>query len=168
MKNKNLKYIIISILAVLIVAGILVTIILVNKKAKNVEIPENSEVSDNNESEKIVNLNDMEKTENVEISGGEKRNISEKLLEERTFENLKIKNISLIAINGTTTFKATVENPTDTVYENKAITIIFKDNDGNECGRIGGLIEKINPQETGQIDASTSIDISNAYDFEIK
>lgn len=80
---------------------------------------------------------------------------------------MTIKDISLVSIMGTSTFKATVENVTDTLYNNREITILFTDKNGEEYAKLDSLIEQIQPKETYTIDASSSFDISNAYDFTI-
>lgn len=159
--EKKKKILIAGVSAIIVIAIIITIIVIVMNNNKP---QEESEIPDYNQ----VNLNDMESLDNVEVNGDTKTNISEKLLAERTFDGLTMKNISLEAIMGTTVFKATLVNNTDNVYEAKEIKIILKDKDGQEYGVINGLIEEIEPHGEKTIHARTTIDLSNAYDFTIE
>ena len=157
--EKKKKILIAGIIVIIVIAIITTTIIIcITNKQKESELPDYSQ----------VNLNDMETLDNVKVNGDIKTNISEKLLAERTYDGLTVKNISLEAIMGTTVFKATVVNTTDNIYETKEIKIVLKDKENKEYGVINGLIEEIEPNGQTTIHARTTIDLSNAYDFTIE
>ena len=159
MKEKK-KYLILGTILVILIVIIVAVILVTNyqKQQKNNQTVDQSK----------INLNDAGKIENIEVKGDTKTNISEQLLKERTFNGLTIKNISLKSVKGTTTFRAKVVNETENIYETQEIKIILKDKNGQEYGTINGLIEEIQPHGERTIDASISIDLSNAYDFTIE
>lgn len=159
--EKKKKILIVGTIVIIVIA-IITTIIIIsinnNNKQKESELPDYSQ----------INLNDMETLDNVKVNGDIKTNISEKLLAERNYDGLTVKDISLEAVMGTTVFKATLVNNTDKIYETKEIKIVLKDKENKEYGVINGLIEEIEPNSQTTIHARTTIDLSNAYDFTIE
>lgn len=113
-------------------------------------------------------LIDLNNTENAKITEGTKQNTSSKLAEEKTYKGMKIKNIKLVAEGGITRFTAKVENTTSSDYEGGGVTIIFKNSDGSEYARLEGILPAIGSGESNEIDAATTADIANAYDFTIE
>ena len=111
---------------------------------------------------------DMNNTENAKINGGIKENISTKLAEEKTYKGMTVKDIKLVAEGGVTRLTAIVENTTTTNYEGEGITIIFINQDGTEYARLEGLLPAIEAGKTNELDAGTTADIANAYDFRIE
>jgi hypothetical protein len=110
----------------------------------------------------------MNNVENVKIENGAKVNNSKKLLEDKTMLGLNLKNIRLAAENGLTSFTADVENTTGSDFTGRAVTIIFKKQDGSEYSRLNGYLPNIPNGKSNQLDASTTADLSNAYDFVIE
>ena len=113
-------------------------------------------------------LIDMENTVNVKIEEGNKINNSSALLKEKNLLGMKISNIRLAAEKGMTNFTADVENISNEDFKEKEITIIFKNEDGSEYGRLPGYLPDIKSGESSRIDSSTTDDLSNAYDFIIE
>lgn len=165
MKKIKEKRVIITILIIIAIAVALsVYFVKQNKKEEGKsETPEQGAI----EEQEVYNLIDMNNTENVEIVGDTKENNSEKLKQEKTFLGLKVSDIRLVAENGLTNFTAKVENIGDTDFKEKTIVIIFKNQDGTEYARLNGYLPDIKKGESNQIDASTTSDLSNAYDFTI-
>lgn len=97
-----------------------------------------------------------------------KKNVPEKLLKDKTFENIKIKNIDILAIGGTTTFKAKAENISNETIKDKTLVIIFKDNNETECGRTEYPLEKLQPKQTIDIDLCLTTDVSDIKDITIE
>lgn len=166
--EKKKKYLIIGILAIIVIAVIVILALVLNNQNQKVEQEEQEQNNtiDYNE----INLNDMGILDNVEVKGNGniKSNTSETLLAERTFNGLTIKNISLESNKGTTTFKATVINNSENIYPAKEVKITLLDKDGQEYGILNALIEEIQPGGERVIDASTNVDLSNAYNFKIE
>ena len=96
-----------------------------------------------------------------------KLNTSEKLKEDKKFENLKIKEIQLTYKDGVTNLLATIENTTQTKIEMQNVEIILLDDKGEELYKMPGIIEKIEAGKTTQLNCSITADFSNAYDFQI-
>ena len=113
---------------------------------------------------------DMNNTENARITGNIKQNRSNKLLEERTYLNLKISDITLEsdAITGVTTFMAMVENLSDLTHTEELVHIILLKEDGSELATIDGVIGELKKGERTEITSYTGTDLANAYDFKIE
>lgn len=111
---------------------------------------------------------DYTKVENVNVKNNVKENNSKALLKEKDFEGMKVKDISLVASDGTTKFSATIENTSSNDFKNQKIVIIFKNKDGSEFARLNTYLGDIKVGNSAQINASTTSDYSNAYDFVIE
>ena len=145
------------------------------KSFSTLELKEVTNQIENNQTEQEIEQEmpeystiDMNNTENAKINGGIKENISTKLAEEKTYKGMKVKNIKLIAEGGITRLTATVENTTTENYEGGGITIIFIKEDGTEYARLEGVLPAIDSGKTNELDAGTTADIANAYDFRIE
>lgn len=165
--SKMWKNIIISILAVTVVCLIIYFVIPKEEKEKNVNntVKEEPIIEEGQVQYSLIN---MENIENAKVENGKKINTSEKLLSEKEFEGMKIKDIKLIAENGTSSFTATVENNSGKKFDAKKITIVFKDKDGNEYAKLNTYLGDIAIGKNTSINASTTSDIVNAYDFIIE
>lgn len=164
MKKKSISLIAIILI---IIAIVIIVAICLGKRSKTEESREENVVQEEEQEE--FSLIDMENTENVEILGDNvKENNSKALLEEKTLLGMKISNIRLVAENGMTTFTAKVENTSGIDFSERMIEIVFKNQDGSEYARLPGFLPDIKSGESNQIDASTTADMSNAYDFIIE
>lgn len=166
-KNKkgSRKYIIIIIAIILIIA---VVAICINIKNKNKNTNNENEQINNQEEQNPVSLIDMNNTENAEIKEGVKENNSKKLVENKQYEKLQITDIKLKAENGMSNFTATVKNNTGKDYAGGLITIKFINKDGSPYAELSAYMPDIKNGGTNTIDASTTADIANAYDFTIE
>ncbi len=169
-RNRLFLFIIISIIIICIIIGIVV----LNNNAKN-----NSENNNSNNNQANSNGNnsyvdgstgiiDMNNTKNATISNGIKKNTSNKLSQEKTFEGMKITNILLQAENGVSTLTANVENTSGKDFSSKSIVMKFTNEDGSSYAELEGIISDVKAGETTMIDAGTTADIINAYDFTIE
>ena len=115
------------------------------------------------------NIIDMSKTDNVKVENNVKINSSDKVLAERTVDNMIMKNISLTSDgnSGVTGFTAIVENPTDADYAGGDFIITFLNNDGNEFDIMNLVIDPIPAHSTTDVGTYTGADVANAYDFTI-
>ena len=167
--NKNKKILIAIFLIIILIIIITYTLIPKTNKKENTNQVENNQTEQEVEQEMPeYSLIDMNNTENAKINGGSKENTSVKLAEEKTYKGMKVKNIKLIAEGGITRLTATVENTTTTNYEGGGITIIFTNQDGSEYARLEGLLPAIEAGKSNELDAGTTADIANAYDFRIE
>ena len=118
----------------------------------------------------IVNRFDMNNTQNAKIIGNIKQNISNKLLEEKTYFDLKISDIKLESNNttGVTTFMAVIENLGSSTHAEENVRIILLKEDGSELATIDGIIGEIKSGEKIELASYTGTDIANAYDFKIE
>ena len=167
--NKNKKILIAIFLIIILIIIITYTLIPKTNKKENTNQVENNQTEQEVEQEMPeYSLIDMNNTENAKINGGSKENTSVKLAEEKTYKGMKVKNIKLIAEGGITRLTATVENTTTENYEGGGITIIFIKEDGTEYARLEGVLPAIDSGKTNELDAGTTADIANAYDFRIE
>ena len=110
----------------------------------------------------------MEDGTNAEVKDGVKRNTSSKLQEERTYNDMIIKDARIEAAGGMSQFATTVENPYDKNIEGQIVDIVFINEDGSELARVETFFPDLEPNSTSEINASTDIDITSAYDFYIE
>lgn len=165
--KKDLKKIKKNILIILLVIIVLIIgIIFINKKRN---IKENEQTITQEETNEFnVNLIDMNNTENAEIKDGIKENNSQKLLAEREVQELQITDIRLKAENGISNFTATVKNNTGKDYPGGEIIIKFINKDGSPYAELEAYMPDVKNGGTNTIDASTTADIANAYDYTIE
>lgn len=159
-KSLNKKGIIILIVAIIIIATIVVTTIYQNNKNKNTQQEQQQETEQDNSG-----LIDMKNTENAKIENGVKENTSENIAKDRKLENLSITNIKLIAKGGVTAFTATVKNDSTKDFAGGIVKITFTDKDGSNYAELEASIPEIVAGGTNAINAGTTADIANAYDF---
>lgn len=88
--------------------------------------------------------------------------------EDKTFENLTIKNIDLKYEEGNSFLKLELVNESDTEFQERDIKIIFQNEDESEYANIQYYIGTIKSQETFYINTSTNIDLTKANDFYIE
>lgn len=164
-KNKRLNWKLIIVL-ILIIATITTIVIIQNNKNK--EDKENNNNNTNLENQEYnMGLIDMNNTENARISEGVKENISKNVAKNRTVEGIEITDIKLLAENGISIFTATVTNNTGKDFEETIATIRFTNKDGSEYANLEVIIPKVKNAQTNMINAGTTADITNAYDFTI-
>lgn len=164
--KKNSRIILISIVTIVLLVIIGISIYFLLKNNKNVDELENKQ--EENNQEESTSLIDYENMNNVELIDGEKKNNSKALLEEKDFNGLKVKDIKLEEIKGTTNFTAKLENNTDEDFKSCIIVLIFINEDGTEYARLEGSIPDIPKGKSTILDASTTSDITNAFDFRIE
>ncbi len=113
-------------------------------------------------------LIDMNNTENAKVEGGTKENTSSKLLEPKTYKGLTVTDIKLVAEGGMSRLTATVRNDSSQNFEGEGIVVVFTNKDGSEYARLNGILPSVLPGDTNEINAATTSDIANAYDFTIQ
>lgn len=159
-KSLNQKSIIILIVAIIIIATIVGTIIYQKNKNKNTQQKQQQETERDNSG-----LIDMKNTENAKIENRVKENTSENIAKDRKLENLSITNIKLIAQGGVTAFTATVKNDSTKDFAGGIVKITFTNKDGSNYAELEAAIPEIVAGGTNAINAGTTADIANAYDF---
>ena len=170
-KKKTITINPLLIIIILILIIVLASVIILkkdNKKEKTNQIENNQTEQEIEQEMPEYSTIDMNNTENAKIYGGTKENTSTKLAENKTYKGMTVKDIKLIAEGGVTRLTATVENTTTTNYEGGGITIIFIKEDGTEYARLEGLLPAIEAGKSNELDAGTTADIANAYDFRIE
>lgn len=160
-KNKKmyLKTIIILLIVLIIIIGV---VICKNKSKKaNKQQEESIQQSQNGDI-------DMNNTENAKIENGIKQNTSENILKDREIEGIKITDIKLEAQEGLSHFTATVKNDTSKNFAGGVAKITFTNKDGSIYAELEVYIPEITQGGVNAIDAATTSDIINAYNFNIK
>lgn len=157
-KVKN-KTIIIFVIIVIVIIGIIIFM------TKNKSLQEENIYT--GEAQEGFGLIDMNNKNNVEIKDGKKENNSIEISKERSIRGLVIKDIKLLAENGISYFTATVKNESGVDFSGGTATIQFINQDGSEYANLDIYIPEIKKDGTNSINASTTSDITNAYNFNI-
>ena len=77
-----------------------------------------------------------------------KENTSKKLLEEKEYKGLKIKNIELKAEGGISKLTATIENKSGEDYSGEKVNIVFENKDGTEYARLEAVMPAVDNRKT--------------------
>lgn len=177
-KNKLSKIPFVCIVILLIAVVIVICMVIKNNLPKNQEEgTEKSQQTGEQKPEVTLDqsvplpeqtLIDMNNTENAKVENGVKENTSAKLAEPKNYKGLVIKEVKLVAEGGTTHMTAKVENVSSQVYPGEGIVVIFTKADGSEYARLEGILPTVRPGETNELDAKTTEDLANAYDFTVQ
>lgn len=123
---------------------------------------------------KINQKNKEPRKENKEIppitimEDGTKVNTKEKLNEAKSINGLLVSNIQLTEKDGVTTLLANVTNKGEKKTEFKRLKIVFLDENGNDISSATAFLSPLEVGETTQLNASTTSNYINAYDFKIE
>ncbi|MBD8923499.1 hypothetical protein EGR52_08825 [bacterium] len=159
--KKRIIAIIIAILVILLIVGGITELIIYKNNSK-----QNNNQSEQQESQdETVSLIDMKNTENAKIENGVKENTSESISKDRKLGNLSITDIKLSAQDGVTAFTATVKNDSNKDFVGGIVKISFTNKDGSNYAELEAYIPEIVAGGTNSINAGTTADIANAYDF---
>ena len=160
-KKMNKKGIIIAILVILLVIGVVTGVIIYKNNSK----VNNNQSGQQENQDETASLIDMNNTENAKIESGVKENTSENIAKDRKLENLSITDIKLSAQDGVTSFTATVKNDSNRDFAGGIVKISFTNKDGSNYAELEAYIPEIVAGGTNAINAGTTADIANAYDF---
>ena len=165
-KSKKLdkRLIIILILIIVIVVS---TIFIIQNKDKANESQNNNEDAYIEDAESQYGLIDMNNTENVKIENGVKSNISENLAKDKSIDGIEMTDIKLFAQEGISDFSATVKNNTGKDFAGGVATVKFINKDGSEYATLEVYVPELKNGNSNSINAATTADITNAYDFTI-
>ena len=157
MKKKEKKRLLILIVVAIIIILVLfiVRAVLKNNQSDNQQNPPSASEESGSEYTALY-------------SDGSKLNVSSKLKENKSYQSVTISNIQLTTVNGLNRLLANVTNNSSTSTDAQDISIVFIDNQGNTIATVPGVIPALNAGETAQLNASTTKDIINAYDFRIE
>ena len=164
-KNKKINWKIIIILLVIVSIVITGIIIFRNETKTN---KENTNNTNQEEQEEQIGLIDMKNTENAKIENGIKQNTSENILKDRELDGVSITQIQLNAQDGISHFTAIVKNNKPEDFTGGVAKITFTNQDGSLYAELEVYIPEIKKDGTNTIDAATTADIANAYDFNIE
>ena len=145
---------------------IILGVILYKNKTKTKQ-EQNENQQETTEQERI-GLIDMNNTENAKIENGIKQNTSENILKDRNLNGIEITEIQLNAQEGISHFTATVKNNTSKDFAGGVAKITFTNKDGSTYAELEVYIPEMKTEATNSIDASTTADIANAYNFSIE
>lgn len=154
MKKNEIKMIaIIIVIGVLIIGGI----VLIKNIPKKDKIYENKTVNSEENTEEFIQF----------LEDETKINTSTKLNENKKLENLEIENIQLTNQNGQSILLANITNKGTTQTKKMLIDVILYDKQEKEIGRMSGIIPILKAGESTQLNCSSQLDYSNAYDLKI-
>ena len=151
-KNRKKALFIVIIIALIII----ITSIIINSKNKN---KNNASLSNNTTSnEKFVTVSET----------GSKTNISSKIKEKKTVENLEFSNLKIIMKNNQTFVTGNVSNPTKDSIKGFYFKITALNESGDTIAETDGLLNSvISAGETTTFETITSKDFANCYDINI-
>ena len=86
----------------------------------------------------------------------------------KKFNGLEFGNIQFTNKNGQSVLLADVKNTSGKATELQLVDITLIDKEEKEIVTIGGVITPLQDGESIQFNTSTTLDYSNAYDFQIK
>lgn len=152
MKKKRQKgFPLVIIIAVFIVIIALIIINIVSKKSE-----ENQAVSNNEDNYSQV------------ASDGSRVNLSDKLKEDKKFDDLDINNIELKSNGQITQLTATINNNTGKTKGGYPAKIILVDSNNNKVAEMGIYIKELKAGETTKLNSSITFDYTNVYNFIIQ
>lgn len=100
---------------------------------------------------------------------GQKNNISSKIQETKTVENLEFSNFKISTLNNQTTITANVNNTTKSDISGFYFRIKALDESGNSIAEVEGLLDSvIKANSSSSIDIKASKDFANCYDIQIE
>ena len=169
-KHKSKKRFIFVVVVILILIAGLVAYF-VTKNVKDDENQNENETQENqvvNNSDAEVSLIDMNNTENAKVENGVKENTSSKLVEEKSYSGMTIKDIKLKTEDGISKLTAAIVNESETNFAGERINIVFTKQDGSEYAKLEAALPPVCSHKSNEIDAATTADIANAYDFHIE
>ncbi len=167
--------VILCIVAILIIILMLVLFLpkkdnnTVDNSNQNNNNDENSQVENNNSIGDTSNIINMENTENVSIEDNKKVNTSSKFKEEKVYNNIVLKDVSLYTDANTriTTFTATVENRSNERFNGENLQITFLNNNNEPINSIEIYIDGLDAGSSNSISAFSGDDVANAYDYQV-
>ena len=165
--SKGAKILILSLIVFGIVLCLLMLLPMFSKEEKITE--SNNEINTKTE-EKLDNEIREEKIYEEyaqKDSNGNKVNISEEVKKEKTYGSLVFKNMQITNDGKQTVFLGNVTNISEEETGMTEIDILLLDKEGNELGKVGGLLVPLKPGETTQFNSSSQLDYANIYDFKI-
>ena len=165
-KKKGMKRnekIVILVLVIIVIALIIVQI--VRNNSNNSEETTVTTSSSNSETESSDDEEDDGYV--TTLSDGTKLNTSEKLNEDKEIDGIEITEIQLTESNNQTQLLATLTNTSEEVQGGYVVTINLLDEDGETIAQLSAYIPELEAGESTQLNASSGLDYSNAYNFTI-
>lgn len=151
-KKKKGSLLPIVLIAILIVVGIAVFFVIRSKTTEGSPV-----VDENVVTQKNVKL----------LDDGSKLNTSSKINSDRKIDNLEITNITLTYKDGISRIYADVTNKSNTAIDVTTVELTLYAEDGSVIDVLEGMIGKLEPGKTTQLNIGASSDYSNAYDLKI-
>ncbi len=119
-----------------------------------------------NKNQKQENSNN-ENVYYIELQDGTKQNVSPKISEKKTFENLDIVNASIVYSDNICKMKLNVENNSDIKSDDMIIKINIFASNNDIMITLTGFVAEIDSGKSIEVNLDSSFDYSNAYDYEI-
>ena len=151
MKSNEKKMI--SILLIILVIVVIIFAVTKNKKSEKVE----NTAIENSSVESVVQVQE----------DGTKLNTSTKLNEPKEVGGLRFDNIQFTEKNGQTVLLANVTNNSGKATEMTLVEVTLIDKEEKEIEKLNGLISPLQAGASTQLNISTSLDYSDAYDIKI-
>ena len=164
-KKKGMKKsekIVILVLVIIVIALIIVQIIRNNSNSEKTTVTTSSSDSETESDDEEEDVGYV-----TTLSDGTKLNTSEKLNEDKEIDGIEITEIQLTESNNQTQLLATLTNTSEEVQGGYVATINLLDEDGETIAQLSAYIPELEAGESTQLNTSSGLDYSDAYDFTI-
>ena len=160
--NSNEKRWIVLLVAVVIIAVVLIVVLVNGNRSADeqntVQEPATTQEPAQEEQEEFV----------TQVEDGTKINTSEQFNAERTYNNVQISKIQFTEKDNMSVLLANVTNVGSTKHEREVVKITLLDGEGKTITDFRAVIPELEPNESGQINASITADVANAKDFKVE
>jgi len=160
-KEKKVVFTLIAIFAIILI----IVIIVKNSENETPNTPVGNTPTPNTSN--IINTANEEKFV-TQLQNGVKLNNSTELSKTKKYKNLEISNIQFTYGNGNSTILAQVKNTGTSKHERELVTISILDENNQEIGDMIAVLSELEPGETKELNATSSSNIVNAKNIEIK
>ena len=116
----------------------------------------------------VNDIIDYTMTDNAMVENNIKTNTSEKIKDDKKFDTLTFKEVTLIGRDNATTFTAKIKNTSDTDFKSKNVTITFYKKDNTTITTTGLSIPDIKAGDTTEVTVTMAEDVANAYDYTVE
>lgn len=156
------------ILVLLIITIALIAVGVVTRNNKNTQTANNNPNKSNSSQNAGGEIQNLDEENVVTLDDGTRLNTSKELKKEKTIDGMKITEIQLTEKANMTVLLANLTNTSNETKGGYVADITLLDKEGNELTTLHPYIDELAAGESTQLNASTSLDFANAYNFRIE
>lgn len=158
-------FIVVAILFIIIIARI----VIVKTQSNDTQTPQPAQQSSTEQKTPQSQPDQQPKDDEFvqKLDDGRKVNTSQKVKETKSVSGIEISDIQLTENGGISTITATAKNVSQSNMQEKNVKVEVLDKNGQLITTFSAVINEMKPGETSKINASVTVDVSNAYDLRI-